>query len=146
MAAVKGDFTFLRLWPRQIFKLFEGKKLAAKQLPSLKKPGVYVLYRGDEPYYIGKATRRLFSRLHDHANKMTDPYYAFWDHFSCFAFADHSRNKRKKIGDIEAVLIAAMPRAMNSSKRRWPKGGVLPKHIRAMMGSKSKAMAVGAGS
>src|SRR6266567_6386170 len=52
-----------RMWPRRVFErpeLRDGSKrksMLAKQLEFLSKPGVYVLYREDQPYYIGQATR-----------------------------------------------------------------------------------------
>ena len=42
---------FFRMWPRALFHMKEGKEV----LKALNKPGVYVLYRDDEPYYIGKS-------------------------------------------------------------------------------------------
>lgn len=35
-------------------------------------PSVYILYRDENPYYFGKATGRLFSRLHSHSDLATD--------------------------------------------------------------------------
>lgn len=75
-----------------------------------------MLYKGDELYYVGKASK-LYSRLHDHSNKVTDEYYAHWDYFSAFALRD-SRTKLP-LDVLEAILIAAMPRATNKSRRRF---------------------------
>ena len=128
---VSRDFKFFRMWPRNVFHLKEKNgSLSIKQVEDLMRPGVYVLYKGDELYYVGKA-HSLFSRLHDHSNKMTDRYYAHWDYFSAFALADTIKNKNKapKIRELEAVLIAAMPRAMNSSTPRFQPVHI-PKAIR----------------
>jgi len=38
--------TFFRMWPRALFHMKEGKKLLKATLNT---PGVYVLYRNDEP-------------------------------------------------------------------------------------------------
>jgi predicted GIY-YIG superfamily endonuclease len=57
------------------------------EVPDVERPGVYILYKGDELYYVGKATR-LMSRLHDHSSKVTDEYYAHWDYFSAFILTE----------------------------------------------------------
>jgi excinuclease UvrABC nuclease subunit len=87
-------------------------------VPELESPGVYMLYRGDELYYVGKASR-LFTRLHDHSNKITDEYYAHWDYFSAFALVGKLEHQAEKMAEIEAILIAAMPRATNRSTPRF---------------------------
>jgi len=56
---------YARMWPREVFFRFPALKSAgtkrkialAKDLDFLEKPGVYILYRDDEPYYIGQATK-----------------------------------------------------------------------------------------
>jgi predicted GIY-YIG superfamily endonuclease len=120
------DVRFLRMWPRDLFKQKVEQKakgrLRIRAVKELEWPGVYVLYRGDELYYVGKA-EKLFSRLHDHANKVTDEYYAHWDYFSAFALPSKNGNKKnkqnkQKMRELEAILIAAMPRATNRSKPR----------------------------
>ncbi len=114
-----SDFGFFKMWPR---RLFWGKDkdglLIKREVPELQRPGVYILYRGDELYYVGRANK-LFSRLHDHSNKITDEYYAHWDYFSAFALAETVKDHRKKILELEAILIAAMPRASNRSTPRF---------------------------
>ncbi len=126
---LKRDFKFFRMWPRRVFRLKENGRLLIKgKVDDLLKPGVYVLYKGDELYYVGKANR-LFSRLHDHSNKMTDRYYAHWDHFSAFAIADTVKKPAIKMRELEAILIAAMPRAINSSTPRLRRVEI-PKTIR----------------
>lgn len=62
---------YIRKWPRDIFDapLIDGSKtqrMMAKTLGVLTKPGVYILYRGDQPHYIGRAGR-LRRRLTQHA-------------------------------------------------------------------------------
>jgi len=98
---------YARMWPRAVFDVMEGKKLLLKKVADeLKSPGVYILYRDDQPYYVGKTKRRLFSRLHDHANKTTDRYFHFWNYFSVFVVPapDH-------VGEVEGILIASMTTA-----------------------------------
>ena len=129
--ARKSDFSLLRMWPREVFEHREGKRLMIAGSEALQLPGVYILYREDEPYYVGKAGC-LFDRLHAHANKMTDRYYPFWTYFSAFAFDETAPNHLQRIDEIEGILIAAMPRVVNSSTPRWPKHKI-PKDIRATM-------------
>jgi hypothetical protein len=57
---------FLRMWPRALFHMKDGKPILEKNLD---KPGVYVLYRDDLPYYIGKTGTTLLKRLSNHALK-----------------------------------------------------------------------------
>lgn len=98
----------VRMWPRELFYIRAENKLFLKKIDALKQPGVYVLYRDEQPHYVGKA-RRLATRLHDHANKSTDRYYLFWNYFSAF-FAPKGNCR-----ELEAILIAAMP-TVNGSK------------------------------
>lgn len=99
-----------------------------RDVPELEHPGVYILYKGDELYYVGKA-QKLFSRLHDHSNKITDEYYAHWDYFSAFALAKTVKNPYAKMAELEAILIAAMPRATNKSTPRFERVPI-PKSLR----------------
>lgn len=71
---------YARMWPREVFDIIEERKLTIKEI--LNKRGVYVLYRDEHPYYIGKAKSSLFKRLHDHANKSTDKYFNL-RYFNC---------------------------------------------------------------
>jgi|SRR5271170_2993965 predicted GIY-YIG superfamily endonuclease len=115
---LRRDFRFFRMWPRRVFQLKENGRLSIKgEVEELHRPGVYVLYKGDELYYVGKGNS-LFSRLHDHSNKMTDRYYAHWDHFSAFAISDTVKDRPAKMRELEAILIAAMPRSTNSATPR----------------------------
>jgi hypothetical protein len=95
---------YARMWPREVFNVREGNQYYLKFKTSLSKPGVYVLYRDDHPYYIGKASKKLFNRLRDHAVKPKDRYYNFWNFFSAFVV-----NNSKDIPEVEGILIAAMP-------------------------------------
>ena len=125
MVVKKLVATYARMWPRELFNCKNGKRLVVKEVEILSKPGVYVLYRDDVPYYVGKATR-LRSRLWSHANQPNGKYYNFWNYFSVFAVdgaADRSR--------LEAILIAAMPTA-NGAKPRIKKAK-LPQDIRKLL-------------
>jgi predicted GIY-YIG superfamily endonuclease len=117
------------MWPRSLFKKkSKGKLLIKIEVEELEQPGVYVLYKGDELYYVGKANR-LMSRLHDHANKVTDDYYAHWDYFSAFVLVGELADTKQKLAELEAILIAAMPRATNRATPRF-KRIPIPKSLR----------------
>jgi len=102
---------YINMWPRDVFDMKEGRRLLVRCVPELGKTGVYILYRDEHPHYIGKASRSLFHRLHDHANKCTDKYFNLWNYFSAFVV------DRKHLGEVEALLIAAMPTANSSVPR-----------------------------
>ena len=106
------------MWPREVFDIVEGNRLHETLKETLKCPGVYVLYRDDQPYYIGQAKKSLFSRLHAHANRSTDRYFTLWNYFSAFSLPEPNN---KKIAEIEGILIAAIPMAVNSANPRIPK-------------------------
>jgi hypothetical protein len=125
------------MWPREVFhRLAEtkkggskGRKSAPKQMYKeislLTKPGVYVLYRDTEPYYIGQA-KKLRLRLYEHACRADTRYYNFWNFFSAFVVEDsETRN------EIEGILIASMPTA-NSMRPRIKKES-LPLPVKKMI-------------
>jgi hypothetical protein len=67
------------MWPREIFDVITSRKEALVQVKALlNHPGVYVLYRNDQPYYIGRANR-LFNRLWRHAMNPRTRLFNFWD-------------------------------------------------------------------
>lgn len=120
---------YIKLWPREVLQLIGDqpkKKLLVNELKLLREPGVYILYRDDQPYYVGKATKTLFKRLHDHANKVTDDYFQFWNRFSAFVI----KNPRH-IGPVEGILINAMPTA-NGAKPRMKKIRVPPEVVKRL--------------
>jgi hypothetical protein len=116
---------YARMWPREIFDRLDantsgkGKKLMARGLEVLNKPGVYVLYRDEKPHYIGQATK-LYARLWQHANRPGSRYYNFWNFFSAFVVEETTHRN-----ELEGILIAAMPTANSANprllKRRFPK-------------------------
>ena len=93
---------------------------------SCSQPGVYVLYRDDVPYYVGKADW-LRKRLWWHALKPDARYYNFWNFFSAFVVLDATQRN-----EVEGILISAMPTA-NSAQPKLPKEK-LPKEVIAMVG------------
>ncbi len=101
---------YFRMWPRALFHMPKGKEFLMTHLSS---PGVYVLYRDREPYYVGKTSKALGKRLRTHALRPNRRYYNFWNYFSAFEIkGEKGEEERAK---IEAILISAMPTA-NSSK------------------------------
>ena len=115
---------FFRMWPRALFHSKNGKAYLEKHLNGF---GVYVLYRDDHPYYIGKTINKtLIERLSQHALKPNARYYNFWNYFSAFVLA-----KPQRTNEIEGVLIAAMPTA-NGANPKLPKEKI-PRQVRELM-------------
>jgi len=108
---------YARMWPREIFDIPGEWR---RQIDELQEPGVYILYRDDVPYYVGRAAK-LSTRLHDHANKSTDRYFNFWNFFSVFVVPQKSH-----LAEVEGILIASMPTANRAVPRipaiELPKG------------------------
>jgi hypothetical protein len=114
MTSTKGRIVteYAKMWPREVFDIKDGNRLLQSIQELLKNPGVYVLYRDDHPYYIGKTKRPLFKRIWAHANASRDKYYNFWNYFSAFVVPD-----RKHIDEIEGVLIASMLTANSATPK-----------------------------
>ncbi len=106
---------YAKMWPREVFDIMDGNKLLPELRALLNSSGVYVLYRDEHPYYVGKTINKLFNRIYDHANKPKDRYYNFWNFFSAFVVSEE-----KLIDEVEGILIAAMP-TDNSAIRRIKK-------------------------
>ena len=130
---------YARMWPRDVFYRLLPKekksvhtrkvgspKLLFRDIELLTKPGVYVLYRDTEPYYIGQA-KKLRLRLAEHACSSDSRYYNFWNFFSAFVVENQEDRNA-----VEGILIAAMPTA-NSAKPRIKKES-LPRPVRKMVG------------
>jgi hypothetical protein len=88
------------------------KGTIAGNIPELRKPGVYILYRDDVPFYVGKAEGELFSRLWAHANGVSSTRSYFWNYFSAFIVKN-----RRNIAEVEAILISAMPSVITNAAR-----------------------------
>lgn len=113
-----------------------------KNRPSLRvadfrrQQGIYILFDQYGPAYVGLAKGdRLGARLHDHHG---DHLAGKWDRFSWFGFnpvgptadghgvlslneprRDVTDNTSTTIGDLEALLIAAMGPKLNQQKMRF---------------------------
>jgi len=124
------------MWPREVYDLGWGKGynpvVRKRIMEELKDPGVYVLYRDDQPYYIGKTKRPLHERIYAHANMSRDAYYNFWNFFSAFVVPDNDH-----LGEVEGILIASMPTA-NSAKPRIRRINV-PREVAAALQGYRKA-------
>lgn len=89
----------------------------ASKIKELRKPGVYILYRDDVPFYVGKTEGELFGRLWKHAIGVAGSRSYFWNYFSAFIVKDS-----RHIAEVEAILISAMPSVItNSSKPKLQK-------------------------
>lgn len=60
--------------------------------------GIYILYKGKKPYYVGLSTSSLRGRIRRHATK--DRHKGKWDNFSFYQIL-----KTKYIKDIESLLL-----------------------------------------
>jgi hypothetical protein len=122
MKSTRREPNFAKMWPRMLFNCKRGNELLVKkEVPILNRPGIYVLYRDDTPYYVGQANV-LRRRLRQHANKFTAKHYNLWNYFSAFVVEDE--NERNT---LEGYLIAAMPTA-NGAKPRLRKAE-LPREV-----------------
>src|SRR5450755_845665 len=101
---------FFRMWPRALFHMKDGKPILERHFGKI--AGVYVLYRNDVPYYIGKTGTTILKRLRNHALKPNARRYNFWNYFSAFAIDDPSHRD-----EVEAILISAMPTANSATPR-----------------------------
>jgi hypothetical protein len=121
---------YANMWPREVFDYkVTGKsrkpRNVASTLDLLRRPGVYILYRNDVPYYVGQADK-LNSRLYSHARRPGSKYDLFWNYFSVFV-VENPKNRNQ----IEALLIAAFPTA-NGAKPKLQRHPY-PPVVRAVM-------------
>src|SRR6267378_8710866 len=75
------------------------------------RPGVYVLYRKQRPYYIGLASN-LMSRLKTHLN---DRHEGFWDRFSVYLTQDGQHIK-----EFESLLLRIVEPKGNKQSGHFP--------------------------
>jgi hypothetical protein len=60
--------------------------------------GIYILYNGDEVYYVGLSTISIKARLGKHAKR--DHHKENWDNFSFYQIP-----RKKYVKDIESILL-----------------------------------------
>lgn len=131
---IHAGIEFIRMWPRAIFSSPSEERprrgrapAVAMGIPALDSSGVYILYRDDQPYYVGQTKGKLTSRLRKHANGVGGLRTYFWNYFSAFLVDDPSQ-----IDKIEAILISAMPSVLSNSSA--------PKLERQKMGPATRAV------
>ena len=90
-------------WPRNAENLEEIEDVAGH------KSGVYVLYHGAMPVYIGRGA--ISARLRSHG-KEGSKKEQFWDRFSWFV-VDHAKQER----ELESLLLEALPFYVRSDKQ-----------------------------
>ena len=90
-------------WPRNQENLEEIEDLAGH------KSGIYVLYHGAMPVYIGRGA--ISARLLSHG-KEGSKKDQFWDRFSWFVIA-----KKELERELEALLLEALPFYVRSSEQ-----------------------------
>lgn len=124
---------FIRMWPRALFHSTDGKAILDKHM---NKAGVYVLYREDKPYYIGKTGKPLCARISEHALKPNARRYNFWNYFSAFQITNSTHRD-----EVEAILISAMPTAANSARPKFEiRTKLKPKEARILLDTQSLIM------
>jgi hypothetical protein len=76
--------------------------------------GIYILYRGTTPVYVGKAMGPLgiAKRLQKHAQNW---YAHAWDNVSWYVFRKGKR-MHKTIDVVEALLVASIPGLLNGAQ------------------------------
>lgn len=120
---------YAHMWPREVYNIRRGNRPLDSFKNALhKKPGVYVLYRDDHPYYIGKTKGSLWRRIRDHALNRKDQYYNFWNFFSAYIVPDSNH-----VDEIEGVLITAIGITANKAKpkiKRIPLPDDIVKHLK----------------
>lgn len=129
-----------KLWTRAPGNL---KKLASKELKDV--TGVYALYNGTMPVYVGRGN--IFKQIHRHDRNRKKSQ--FWEHFSWYEIKFKGLDR-----EIESLLLRILPfyvRSLNrkggdsfvSGKKivapstepildRWPKGGAGKKRHRKL--------------
>jgi hypothetical protein len=99
-------------WPRNQENLDELEDLAGH------KSGIYVLYHGAMPVYIGRGA--ISARLRSHG-KEGSRKEQFWDRFSWFVIG-----KRESERELESLLLEALPFYVRSLNKQ---GGKLLKKL-----------------
>ena len=76
--------------------------------------GIYILYKGDEVYYIGLSKRSLRGRIKRHA--FLDRHKGKWDRFSFYQIG-----RKRYIKDVEALLLRVIRPKGNKVVGRFKK-------------------------
>ena len=80
--------------------------------PPIAGPGIYILYRGTTPVYVGMGTARfgIWKRLQSHAKGWLAHA---WDNASWYEFEHASK---EQIEAVEALLVATIPGLLNGAQ------------------------------
>ncbi len=73
--------------------------------------GIYILYKGDKPYYVGLSKRSLRRQIKAHTR---DKHAPNWDKFSFYQIL-----KTKYIRDVESLLLSYYKPEGNTLKGRF---------------------------
>lgn len=86
--------TLVKKWavrqPKEFYRIAPGRDQHGS--------GIYILYKGDEVYYVGLSKTSIRGRLRRHATQ--DHHKGKWDHFSFYQIT-----KKKYVKDIESMLL-----------------------------------------
>lgn len=85
--------------------------------------GIYILYKGDNVYYIGLSKRSLRGRIRKHATK--DRHKGKWDKFSFYQIG-----KTKYIKDVESLLLRVFRPEGNRVAGRFKRRYNLAKRVK----------------
>lgn len=92
--------------------------------------GVYVLYKGNDLYYVGITDRDLFGRLHTHTK---DRHEDQWNKFSVFIIG-----RGKYLKDIESMIHRISETPANLAKGKFKEHYEYDKRIKDMVKKVSK--------
>ena len=110
------------MWPREVYNIKDGNKhLESVRQELRQKPGIYILYQNEKPYYVGQA-KNLWNRIRNHATNQNAKHYHLWTHFSAFILSD-----TQHINELEGFVIAAFDTATANSSKMRMKRILLPK-------------------
>lgn len=97
-------------WPRNQENFDELEDLAGH------KSGIYVLYHGAMPVYIGRGM--ILARLKQHSHEISRKHQ-YWDRFSWFVVANTKHER-----ELESLLLEALPfyvRSLNKQTGKLPR-------------------------
>lgn len=86
--------------------------------------GIYALYDGERPYYVGLTTN-LFGRVNHH---LRDRHKGEWDHFVIFRI-----KKVDYLKDIETLITRLMPWPGNRVRGNVPRDGDINRILRQIL-------------
>jgi len=108
---------FIRLWPREVYDMkSNGKNIESVKNELFGKPGIYVLYRDEKPYYVGQAVN-LWKRIKRHAVNQNSKQFHGWTKFSAFILED-----KKYMNELEGLILSVLENeTANGAKQKITK-------------------------